>query len=203
MGGGADEQKRDEGEEMKDFDEDELQGWVARVEKEEGLVEALQSSYSAWLPPCPGGKGKARLAKEVVRGMVREGWKMGDVWHGFYIERSKVDSEDRLMVGRFSNGRKVGVHWKRGEGKLWLVGPIDTDTGQVDGEAVILYPDLKTVLAAQFASGKLVMGWEGRIGGVTRHMGIPWPHVVDLRMDQEFSYQPSTSNCISTQPLLG
>ena len=203
MGGGADEQKRDEGEEMKDFDEDEVRGWVAKVEKEEGLVEALQSSYSTWLPPCRGGKGKPRLAKEVVRGIVREGWKMGDVWHGFYIERSKVDSEDRLMVGRFSNGRKVGVHWKREEGKLWLVGPIDTDTNQVDGEAVILYPDLKTVLAAQFASGKLVMGWEGRIGGVTKHLGIPWPHVVDLRMDQEFSYQPSTSNCITTQPLLG
>ena len=201
MGGGLD--KKDEGEEM-----DEVQEWVARVEKEEGLVEALQSSYSAWLPPCQGGggKGKARLAKEVLRGgMVREGWKVRDIWHGFYVERSKVDSDNDagLMVGRFSNGRKVGVHWKREEGKLWLVGQVDTDTGQLDGEAVVLYPDLKTVLAAQFDAGKLVMGWEGRIGGVSKHLGIPWPQVVDLRMDQEFSYQPSTSNYISAQPLLG
>ena len=199
MGGGADVQRREED----IVGQDELLGWVANVEKERGsLVEDLQSSYSTWLPPCRG-KGKARLAKEVLKGTtVREGWKCADVWHGFYIERSKSESDDGLMVGRFSNGKKVGVHWKRQEGGLWLVGALHPDTGQMDGEAVVLYPDLKTVLAAQFEAGKLVVGWEGRVGGVSKHLGIPWPQVVDMRMEQGFSYQPSTSNCISTQPLL-
>ena len=175
MGGGADVQKREE-----DIGgEDDLLRWVARVEKQGGLVEDLQSSYSTWLPPCLG-KGKARLAKEVVRGMLREGWKCGEVWHGFYIERSRIELEDGLMVGRFSNGKKVGIHWKREEGNFWLVGPTDTNTGQIDGEAVVLYPDLETVLAAQFDAGKLVVGWEGRIGGVSKHLGIPWPQVFIL-----------------------
>ena len=191
MGGGADLHKKEE---------DELVGWVSQVEKGGSLLEVLQSSYSTWLPPCKE-KGKARLAKEMLKTTVREGWKWGDVWHGFYIERSR--SDDGLMVGRFSNGRKVGVHWKREEGGLWLVGGLHADTGQMDGEAVVLYPDLKTVLAAHFEAGKLVMGCEGRIGGVSKHLGIPWPQVDDLRVEQGFTYQPSTSNCISAQPLLG
>ena len=198
MGGGVgDEQTRD----GEAFVQDEVERWVERVEGEETLVEKLHLSYSAWLPPC-GGKGKARLTREVAKGTVREGWKCGEVWHGFYIERNKIEAEDGLMVGRFSNGRKVGVHWRREEGNLWRVGAVDADTGQMDGEAVVLYPDLKTVLCAQYHAGKMVMGRKGSIGGMSKHLGIPWPQVVGLRTDQVFTYQPSTSNCISAQPLL-
>ena len=106
------------------------------------------------------------------------------------------------MLGRFSNNKRVGVHWRKMEGNLWLVGEVDEATGQMDGEVVVLYPDLTTVLAAQFCAGKMVVGRQGSIGGVSKHLGVPWPQVIDLGRDREFSYQPSTSNCISPQPLL-
>ena len=154
-----------------------------------------------WLPACRD-PGKSRLAREVVRGVVREGWKCDTTWHGFYIERNKSEIEGGVMLGRFSNGKRVGVHWKRMEGNFWLVGEVDEATGQMDGEVVVLYPDLTTVLVAQFCAGKMVVGRQGSIGGVSKHLGVPLPQVVDLGRDWEFSYQPSTSNCISPRPLL-
>ena len=141
---------------------------------EERLVEKLQLSYSTWLPPCEG-KGKARLTREVAKGTVREGWKCGEVWHGFYIERNKIEAEDGLMVGRFSNGRKVGVHWRREEGNLWRVGAVDADTGQMDGEAVVLYPDLKTAIVGQFCRAKLVSGFQSQVVSLSYSSGLLAP----------------------------
>ena len=52
--------------------------------------------------------------------------------------------------------------------------------GRGEGEAVLLYPDFSTVLVGRYQQGRLQEGRQGWLGGLARHMGVPWPEVVQV-----------------------
>lgn len=129
----------------------------------------LTSCYSCWLPRCQA--GDTEPASLVSGGWRREGQRAGKVWHGYYRERE--EGGDGLLVGRFSNGRRVGCHWRRDKGGLWTVASVD-DAGRAEGEGVVVYPDLTTLLVGEFKGGHLVAGCSGHLAGVSLHLGVPW-----------------------------
>lgn len=104
-------------------------------------------------------------------------------------------------MGRSSNGRRVGPHWRRVQGGVWVVAGVDEE-GRADGEGVVVYPDMITVLKAKFVEGRMVEGRMATLVGLTRCLGLPWPHVQVVEEDQVFTYQPSSSTCISPTPFL-
>jgi hypothetical protein len=153
--------------------------WVERVEGEPGLLDTLHTAYSSWLPPCAA--GPAWPARERAGGWVREGRRAGGAWHGYCRERE--EGGEGLLIGRWSGGRRVGPHWRREQGGLWTVSSVDLE-GRPEGEGLVLFPDLVTLLAGEFLQGRLVAGCPGRLGGLTLHLGVPWPLAVGIDSSQ-------------------
>ena len=162
-----------------------LRQWVKQVEAQGlGLLEELHTAYSTWLPPCKV-KGQILLKQGVVsRGGAKwrtNGFSCGPLRHSYYIDRD--EGGEGLVVGRWSSGVRVGPHWIRSEGGVWRVVCVDEE-GRPEGEGVVLYPDLTTVLAGQWRAGLMVEGRRARLGGLTRYLGVPWPVLLQVDSHQ-------------------
>jgi len=173
--------------------------WTKRMESDKQLLQDLHDTYKQWLPGC---KDNQTMKKEtnIYNGDgKREVTRTKGVRHGFY--REYEGGGEGLILGRFSNGRRVGLHWRRYAGSIWIVSNVD-EAGEAEGETVIIYPDHLTVLAAWCKNGKMLEGRQAKLIGVSRQLGLPWPEVQVLMGMETFSYQPSTSSIISPTPLL-
>ena len=96
------------------------------MEEDEELVTSLHSTYSTWLPGCRGGRGV--LVREEREGVRREEWSVGGKRNGYYRERKG----EEVVVGRCAGGERVGLHWVREVGGVWVVGEVD-GAGRVEG----------------------------------------------------------------------
>ena len=105
------------------------------------------------------------------------------------------------------------INGKIGNTKAWLglvgsgfiYGPVD-ENGRPSGKDVIfIYPDFQTALVGTFEGGVMISAVEGEIAGVIcLESGILEPRVqiIEDKRDVVYSYDPSSSEQISSQPLL-
>ena len=69
--------------------------------------------------------------------------------------------EGLSFVGRYENGRPIGVCWRQLIGGSWLYGLVDKD-GRFSGENIAyIYPDLEFALIGSFSNGIMVQSWAG------------------------------------------
>ena len=78
------------------------------------------------------------------------------VRHGYYREIGPL--KQFWAIGRFSNGKKIGTHWRWAEGNSFLVGAIDEQNKPHGDFNIYLYPDLTTAMVGHFDHGKMKTG---------------------------------------------
>ena len=76
--------------------------------------------------------------------------------HGFYREFGP--DGQFWTLGRFIDGKKAGLHWKRVDGNAFLYGCLDDDNKPHGDDILYFYPDLCTVLRGSYLHGTLEKG---------------------------------------------
>lgn len=128
----------------------------------------------------------------------------GSVLKGTYVDGElngpalEYDSEGRLVFkGQYRDNSRHGECWIYFPDRACLFGKVNED-GEMTGKAVAyIYPDGQTALYGNFVDGELI---EARLAAVT--MGTDRPHFETVPDSPVYSYDKSTSTCISTHPLL-
>ena len=109
-----------------------------------------------------------------------------------------------MTFGRYVDGVKTGIHWRRMEGNSYLIGHLNSDN-EIDGEECFyLYPDLQTVIVGNFSRGKMVRGQLAQFTGIRCVLIINFLHsndVLGMLMEYQFlitarltTRQPSAMN---------
>ena len=133
--------------------------------------------------------------------VTREVFYQHGVRHGYYREIGP--NKQVWAVGRFSNGKKFGTHWKWNEGNSFLVGALDEDNKPHGDFNIYLYPDLTTALMGHFNHGKLIIGQMVKLDNCRSEGGIPIPEYSLSKGAAEcekYTFDPSTRICISKTP---
>ena len=178
-----------------------LTDWVKKiVQHSKDFLEELNRKYLD--------KGKAWIiseekichpkSREVV-GLI-DVTLVGNVRDGFY-RQFDCNGLEVTAFGRFVDGEKFGVVWRRLEGGGFVVSVEDANNNQES--ATYLYPDLTSAISGTFEAGKLRNGKFGKVVSLDYDdVGMPIPKVEVLRDDQMFTYDPSMSVSISKSPLV-
>jgi len=135
--------------------------------------------------------------------VTREVFYKQGVRHGYYREIGPL--KQFWAIGRFSNGKKIGTHWRWAEGNSFLVGAIDEQNKTHGDFNIYLYPDLTTALVGHFDHGKMKTGHMVKLDSCRREFGIPIPQYCESREAlkcQKYTFDQSTRICISKTPLL-
>ena len=106
------------------------------------------------------------------------------------------------MLGRYSDGPKVGTQWCWCIGDGYLIGEVDDDDKVHGDDTVYLYPDITTCILADFIHGNMELGKLGRLRGFHKNFGMLIPEVEIVEPSISYSYSPSTSIVITSCPLL-
>ena len=174
--------------------------WIERLANPcSDLVTSLQAGHE------DEGQGLQYLARENFRTndgrkCVREVFYRGGKRHGFY--REMFEDGGMRMVGRYSEGQKVGTHWCWCIGDGYLIGEVDDDDKVHGDHTVYLYPDITTCILASFIHGNMKEGKLGRLCAIYEEFRILIPEVDIVEPSVSYSYSPSTSIIITSCPLL-
>ena len=132
--------------------------------------------------------------------VTREVFYKKGVRHGFYREMGPT--KQVWAIGRFSNGRKVGTHWKWVKGDSFLIGSLENENIVYGEQCFFLYPDLTTALCGVFDRGRMVASHSVQLSGVYHDLGIPVPAFHKMMKKVTYRYEPATSLCITKNPLV-
>ena len=121
------------------------------------------------------------------------------VKHGFW---HKVDTRNGtvLELGRYENGAKAGVWWRRLEGDGFLV----REYSAPDDYAVFVYPDFKTCLEGTFEDLVMLSATENTVDRVKEDFGILVP-VLKSKTDKSqvfYKREDRNSESICSSPQL-
>jgi hypothetical protein len=90
----------------------------------------------------------------------------------FYKRGEMGPSKQFWAIGRFSNGSKVGTHWKWTRGNSFLVGSLDDENKAHGDHCFFLYPNLITILFGKFEHGKMKSANNVKLVGFRTEYGI-------------------------------
>ena len=113
-----------------------------------------------------------------------------------------------IFVGTYRYGKPNGVCWKYQEGGGFLIGRVDSITGEFTAKEgmAFLYPDLQTALLGSFENGRMVAARPTRLTDLvldpkTQIFSPVFAAGVDLSLPV-LKYSMSTRTFIADQPLV-
>ncbi|KAM5194809.1 histone-lysine N-methyltransferase SETD7 [Mantella aurantiaca] len=128
----------------------------------------------------------------------------GGVLHGTYLDgqlngpAQEFDTDGRLIFkGQYKDNVRHGVCWIYYPDGGSLVGEVNEDGEMTGHKIAYVYPDGRTALYGKFIDGEML---DGKLAFLKSEDG--WPHFEMVPDSKVFSFDKSTSSCISTSPLL-
>ncbi|XP_040187136.1 histone-lysine N-methyltransferase SETD7 [Rana temporaria] len=129
----------------------------------------------------------------------------GGVLHGTYVDgelngpAQEFDTDGKLIFkGQYKDNIRHGICWTYYPDGGSLVGEVNEDGEMTGNKIAYVYPDGSTALYGKFIDGEML---EGKLAFVTS-VEEGWPHFEIVHEGKVYSFDKSTSSCISTSPLL-